>query len=292
MTTSTVPPLTANHHRTAGPSSLTAPRPTRTISAPERNASYGGAVLAVAGRTLRQFWRTPQILVVGGLTSVMFLLIFRFVFGGAVETGSVAYVDLLIPALAAGAGLFGGGAAGMAEDIESGVVDRLRSLPIPRSTTLVGRSLADTILVAWNALVSILVGFAVGFRFHGSVGQALLAFGLCIVFGLAFTWPLIWMGLVSGSAQAAQGMSFLVFPLIFVSSAYVPISSMPSGLQAFANHQPFTFMVGAVRSLTIGDGAEAILGHPFSYYLVWSLVWCVAIIAVFAGLSMRRFRQV
>jgi len=155
----------------------------------------------------------------------------------------------------------------------------------------VGRSLADTVLVAWNALVTVLVGFAVGFRFHGSVGQAILAFALCVVFGLAFTWPLIWLGLHSGTAQAAQGLSYLAFPLVFVSSAYVPIASMPSGLQTVAEHQPFTMMVGAVRSLTVGDGAEALLGHSFGYYLVWSLVWCVVIVAAFAPLAVRRFTR-
>jgi ABC transporter DrrB family efflux protein len=221
----------------------------------------------------------------------LFLLIFRYVFGGAIQTGRVAYVDYLIPAMAAGTGLFASGAVGVAEDIESGLFDRLRSLPIPRSTTLLGRSLADTVLVAWGTLITVVLGFAVGFRFHAGVPSALAALALCVVFGAAFTWPFIYMGLVSGSAQAAQGMSFMAFPFVFVSSAYVPVHSMPGWMQPVAAHQPFTVMVGAVRSLTLGGRAQALLGHSTAWFVLWSLVWAAAIIAVFATLAARRFAR-
>ena len=131
MSTSTLPTVT-DQPPPAPPSPLVLP--------PTGRAGIGSAASAVAGRTLRRFWRTPQLIVVGALTSAMFLLIFRYVFGGAIRTGSVAYVDWLIPAMAAGTGLFASGAVGVAEDIDSGLFDRLRSLPIPRSTTLSGRS--------------------------------------------------------------------------------------------------------------------------------------------------------
>jgi ABC-2 type transport system permease protein len=262
------------------------------VAAPSGRASLPVATLTIAGRTLRQFWRTPQLLIVGALTSAMFLLIFRFVFGGAIQTGAVAYADWLIPALAAGTGLFAGGLVGVAEDVESGVVDRLRSLPIPRSATLMGRALADTLLVAWNTAITVALGFATGFRFHGGVLAALGAFGLCVLFGAAFAWLLIYLGLVSGSAQAAQGMSFTVFPLVFVSSAYVPVESMPSWLRPVAEHQPFTSMVGAVRSLTVGPEAEALLGHSAAWFTGRSLLWCVAILAVCIPLATRRFSKI
>lgn len=244
-----------------------------------------------AGRTIRQFIRTPQLLVVNAVTSTMFLLIFRFVFGGAIQTGEVKYVNFLIPALAAVSGLFAGGAVGVAEDLESGLFDRLRSLPVPRPAVLLGRSLADTALNAWGTVVTLLVGFLVGFRVDGGFVGALAALALCLVFSTSFTWLMIFLGLVSGSAQAAQGMSFSVFPLIFVSSAYVPVESMPGWLQPIAENQPVTAMVGAVRALTIGGDTEALLGHSTTWFVVRSLLWSAVILVVFASLSARRFAR-
>jgi ABC transporter DrrB family efflux protein len=265
--------------------------PITRISAPTRQPGVLSATTTVAGRVVRQFWRTPQLIVVGSLTSAMFLLIFRYVFGGAIDTGDVAYADFLIPALAAGAGLMGGGAVGLAEDVEGGVYDRLRSLPIPRVSVLLGRSVADSALIGFSVLVTLAIGWATGFRFHGTVAESLGAVALCVLFGVVFTWPLIWIGLVAGSAQAAQGMSFLAFPLIFVSSAYVPVESMPGWLQAVAENQPVTMMVGAVRSLTLGPDADAVLGHSTGWFLVRALVWSAVIVAAFATLSVRRFSR-
>ena len=262
-----------------------------TVEAPSGRAGLATASLAIAKRTLKQFWRTPQLIVVGSLTSAMFLLIFRYVFGGAIGTGSVKYADWLIPALLAGSGLFASGTAGVAEDVESGLYDRLRSLPIPRSATLIGRSIADTTLVGWGAFTTLAIGFATGFRFHGGVPRALAALGLCVLFGAAFSWLVIYMGLVAGSPQAAQGMSFMTFPFIFVSSAYVPVESMPGWMQPIAENQPFTMMVGAVRSLTVGPEAEALLGHSASWFVVRALIWSVVIAAFFALLATRRFAR-
>lgn len=246
---------------------------------------------AYASRTVKQFMRTPQLLVVSALTSTMFLLIFRYVFGGAIFTGDVEYVDFLIPALAAVSGLFAGGAVGVAEDLESGLFDRLRSLPVPRPAVLLGRSIADTALDMWSTVVTILVGFLVGFRVHGGLVPALGALALCVVFAAAFSWLMIFLGLVAGSAQAAQGLSFSVFPLIFVSSAYVPVESMPGWLQPIAENQPVTAMVGAVRALVIGGDTEALLGHSTTWFVVRSLIWSVVILVVFGTLSARRFAR-
>lgn len=244
-----------------------------------------------AGRTIKQFVRTPQLLVVSALTSTMFLLIFRYVFGGAIGTGTVDYVDFLIPALAAVSGLFASGAVGVAEDMESGLFDRLRSLPIPRPAVLIGRSIADTALNTWGTVITLIVGVLVGFRIHNGIPAALLALALCIVFAGAFSWLMIFIGLVSGSAQAAQGMSFSVFPLIFVSSAYVPIESMPGWMQPIAENQPVTAMVGAVRALVLGGDTEALLGHTTTWFVVRSLLWSLAIFVVFGALSARRFAR-
>ena len=261
------------------------------ITAPAHPPTAWATATTYAGRTVKQFMRTPQLLIVSSVTSVMFLLIFRYVFGGAIQTGDVAYVDFLIPALAAVSGLFATGAVGVAEDADSGLFDRLRSLPVPRPAVLLGRSMADTALITWGTIVTVLVGFAVGFRIHGSALEALAAFGLCIIFAAAFSWLQIFLGLISGTAQAAQGVSFSVVPLVFVSSAYVPVETMPGWMQPIAEHQPVTLMVGAVRSLVLGDDADALLGHSTTWFVVRSLLWSLAIFLVFATLSTRKFTK-
>jgi ABC-2 type transport system permease protein len=262
-----------------------------TVVAPDSPPSAWGTASAYAGRTLKQFIRTPQLLIVGAVTSIMFLLIFRYVFGGAIGTGTIKYVDFLIPALAAVSGLFGSGVVGVAEDSDSGLFDRLRSLPVPRPAILLGRSIADTALIMWGTFVSVVVGFVVGFRVHGGLLAAVAALGLCVVFAGAFSWIGIFLGLSAGSSQAAPGLSFAVFPLIFVSSAYVPVESMPSWLQPIAENQPVTAMVGAVRALVLGGDTKTILGHSTSWFVVRSLLWSGVIAVLFATLAARRFSR-
>jgi ABC transporter DrrB family efflux protein len=179
----------------------------------------------------------------------------------------------------------------MAEDVEHGFVDRLRSLPIPRSAVLAARALADTAIFSWSAAFTAAIAFAVGFRLHGSVADGLAAFGLVVAFGFAFDWLFITLGLFAGNAQAAQGMGMIVFPFAFISSAYVPVDSMPGWLQAFAEHQPLTYMVDAVRGLTLGPQSEALLGHPASYFVVRALVWTAGILAVALPLAVARYRR-
>ena len=239
----------------------------------------------MAARTIRKFVRTPALIVAGTAQGVLFLLIFRYVFGGAVaHTGSLSYVDFLVPGFVVTGVLFQGMSAssGVAEDLQGGLFDRLRSLPIRLLSIVTGRVGADSALVAWGVLVMTAAGFAVGFRISGSTADAVAAFGLTVVYGFAFVWLFIAMGLFAGSPQAAQGLSFLVFPLSFVSSAYVPVSTMPGWMQGFANNQPMTLMCNTVRLLTGGPAAQQLLGHPISYYLWPSLAWTAGIILVFA----------
>ncbi len=237
----------------------------------QRSATLPASTLGVAKRGLLKFLRTPQLVVLGTIQGAMFLLIFRYVFGGAIGAGGLSYVNFLVPGF-----------------ITTGI---LRSLPIPRSTVLAGRALADTAMQVWGLIVTAAIGFAVGFRVHGSVLQALTAFGLLLVLGFAFEWLFITLGLFAGSAQAAQGLALLVFPLTFVSSAYVPVETMPGWLQAVAEHQPLTVMVDAVRALTQGPAAEATLGHSSGFYVVRSLLWAAGIVAVFAPLAVARYRR-
>jgi ABC-2 type transport system permease protein len=251
------------------------------------------STLVITKRGLLKFWRTPQLVVLGTLQGAIFLLIYRYVFGGAIGIPGVPYVDFLVPGFLATMALFVGmgTAMGIAEDLQAGFIDRLRSLPIPRSSLLTARALSDTVQLVWCLAATAAIGFAVGFRLHGSAGAALGAFGLCVVFGFAFHWMFIAVGAIAGSPQAAQGIGFLVFPLTFLSSAYVPVETMPGWLQAFAQYQPITMMVDAVRALALGDRAQALLGHSAGWYVTVSLLWAAGFVAVFAPLAVARFRR-
>jgi len=251
------------------------------------------STLTVARRALLRYLRTPQLLVLGTLQMSGFMLVYRYVFGGAIHVSGIPYVDYLVPGFVTTGVLFAGigAAVAMAEDLQQGVVDRLRSLPIPRSSVLAARAVADTAILTWSLGVTVAIGFAVGFRLHGTVLDGVAAFALVVVFGYVFEWVFITMGLLAGNAQAAQGMGMLVFPLTFLSSAYVPVESMPGWLQVFAQHQPITDMVDAVRALTVGPRSLALLGHPAAYFVTRSLLWAAGIVVVFAPLAVARYRR-
>jgi ABC-2 type transport system permease protein len=261
--------------------------------APQANTGLFASTLVIARRSLIKFLRSPQLIALGTIQGAMFLLIFRYVFGGAMQAGAMDYVNFLVPGFVTTTILFSGQGAsvGVAEDLEQGLVDRLLSLPIARSAIVGGRALADTATLIWGAAFTTGIGFAVGFRIHGSVAEALVAFGLVVLFGFAFEWLFIALGLFAGNAQAAQGLAFLIFPLTFVSSAYVPVESMPGWMQAFAEHQPITMMVNAVRALVQGPEAEALLGHDAGFFVVRALLWTLALIAVFAPIAVARYRS-
>jgi len=257
-------------------------------------ASFVTTTANTARRTILQFFRTPQLLVMGTVQGALFLFMFRYVFGGAISPGgSLNYVDFLVPGFLVTTVLWTGmsAAAGVAEDSSTGVYDRLRSLPIPRAGVMFGRALADTTLVGWGLLVTGALGFALGFRAHGSIASILFAVGVMFVCGFACTWVFILLGLVSGNAQAAQGLSMLVIPFSFVSSANVPIESMPGWMQPFAANQPITVMINAVRSLMQGGTDVVGIGHTTTYWVVLALIWCAAITAVFATLCVLRFSR-
>jgi ABC transporter DrrB family efflux protein len=252
------------------------------------------ATLVIARRTMLKFMRTPQLVVVGTIQGAMFLLIFRYVFGGAISGGGLRYVDFLVPGFIVTTILFigSGASAGVAEDVEQGFVDRLRSLPIPRLAAVAGRAIADTGTLVWGLGITTALGFAVGFRVATDAPSALAAFGLCILFGFGFGLVFICIGLFAGSAQAAQGLSLLVFPFTFVSSAYVPVATMPSWMRGVARNQPITIMTNAARALTQGSTVTASLGHGTGYYVVLSLLWTAGLVVVFAPLAVWRYQRV
>jgi ABC-2 type transport system permease protein len=253
-----------------------------------RSAGVLATVVTVANRTLRKYVRTPQLLVFSIVNVAIFLVLFRYIFGGAIDLGPVAYVDfVLTTALIIGTGI----AVGVAEDVDQGFFDRLRSLPVPRIALAGGRALGDTLVVAWILAVTVAMGFLAGFRLHGSLGEALIAYMLCLVCGFAFVWMFICMGLVAGNAQSAQGMSMAVYPLLFISSAYVRVDTLPGWMQPVAERQPITIMSNAVRSLALGDPALAAVGHTTTYWVVLSLMWAAGIILLFAPLAAMRYRR-
>ncbi|HJV08346.1 MAG TPA: ABC transporter permease [Acidimicrobiales bacterium] len=271
---------------TASLRTLDLPRPTRTAGALT-------TTLGVARRTVLHNVRNPQVFVLGMVQGAMFLLIFRYVFGGAITTNGVRYVDFLVPGFVGTGVLFAGMTAsiGAAEDLQEGLFDRLRSLPVPRLGIVAGRVVADTILATIGLTVTTLVGFAMGFRTSAPLSNLLLAIALCIFAAFAFTWLFVLMGILAGNPQAAQGMGLLVFPFTFVSSAFVPVESMPGWMQSFAENQPLTQIVNATRAYSLGDDAERVLGHGASYFASRSVLWCILFIVVFAPLAARRYRR-
>jgi ABC transporter DrrB family efflux protein len=267
----------------------TAPTPVRPIN--KVGMLPGTGVLAL--RAARIYLRTPQIVLIRVVQSVAFLLIFRYVFGGAITTGPLHYVDFMAPGLLVVGVMFAsmGTGTGVAEDVAGGLYDRLRSLPMPRGAVLAGRVLADLGVTVVVLIATALIAFAVGFRVHTDWGSALAAFGITVLFGLAFVWIFVALGLAAGSVQAAQGVSFLVMPIAFASSAFVPTLSMPGWLQAFAENQPVTAVVDAVRTLTQGAPAEQLLGHDTRHYVLRALLWTIGLIIVFGGLAIARYRR-
>lgn len=265
---------------------LDLPRPTGT-------AGILTTTVGVARRTVLHNVRNPQVFVLGMVQGAMFLLIFRYVFGGAITTNGVRYVDFLVPGFVGTGVLFSGMTAsiGAAEDLHEGLFDRLRSLPVPRVAIVGGRVVADTILAAIGLTVTTLVGFAMGFRTSAPLGSLLLAIALCVFAAFAFTWMFVLLGIISGNPQAAQGMGLLVFPFTFVSSAFVPVESMPGWMQSFAENQPLTQIVNATRAYTLGDNAERVLGHGANYFATRSVLWCALFIVVFAPLAARRYKR-
>jgi len=266
-----------------------------TAREPAPGAAFITTTVQSARRTFLQYLRTPQLLVLPTIIGAMFLFIFRYVFGGAIDAGNgVDYVDFLVPGFLLTTILWTGmnAPAGVAEDAASGVHDRFRSLPIPRTAVVAGRSLADGALVSWTLLVNAVLGFAVGFRTHGGLAATVAAFAVMFVVTYVFSWVFLTLGLVGGNAQAAQGMAtLLVVPFTFLSSAYVPVDSMPGWLQPFAEHQPITVMINAVRSLMLGSTEAAGVDHTTSYWVVLSLVWCAGILTVFSALAVHRFAR-
>lgn len=242
---------------------------------------------AITKRNVLRLLRTPQLLAFSTIQPVMFVLLFRYVFGGAIPVRGFSYVDYLMPGIFVQTTLFGGAgtAVGLSQDLQGGIVDRFKSLPMARSAVLAGRTFADLVRNVGVLFLMVVVGMLVGFRFHGGFLGGAAAMALVLAFGYAFSWVFAVVGLMVKDPETAQVAGFIpLFPFVFASSAFVPVSTMPSWLQGFANVQPVSVTVNAVRALT--EGGQ-------TWHWVWqSVAWTVAILAVFIPLAVRRYRKV
>ncbi len=244
--------------------------------------------LVLARRNLMRIPRQPDLLVAYTIQPVMFVLLFVYVFGGAIQTPGFDYVDFLMPGIIVQSIAFGGfvTALGLSEDVKKGLIDRFRSLPMSRAAVLLGRTSSDVPLNCLSLGVLFAVGFLAGFNFVGATaGEVFLGIVLLLFLGYAFSWVFALVGLYSSTPETANSIGFTVlFPLTFASSVFVPAESMPDGLRQFANANPFTTVSDAIRSLWLDTPANTD---------VWvSFMWCAVLTAIFAPLAVARYRRV
>lgn len=240
----------------------------------------------VARRNLLRTVRTPQMVLIGAVQPAVLLVLFRYVLGGAIHVPGSSYVDYLVPAVFLEAVMIGGitTAVGLAQDLNSGIIDRWRSLPMARSAVLAGRTLADISRSVVSLAVMVGLGLLVGFRFHNDAGSIMAGLALVILFGYAFSWVYATVGLLTKDPETAQVAAIVpFFVLMFASSAVVPVATMPGWLQGFARNQPLSVAIDAVRSLLTGTH----VGHP-----AWEAVaWSIGLTAVFFVVSLQLYRR-
>ncbi len=243
--------------------------------------------LVIARRNLIVWARVPAYLVFTVIQPVMFVLMFRYVFGGAIRIpGPITYVDFLMPGIIGQTAAFAtfATAIALAQELKKGVIDRLRSMPMARSAVLAGRLVADTGRMLLTILIVVGVGYAVGFRFLNGVVPAILMVVLATVFGLSICLIAAFTGLAIGDEESVQAFGLIwLFPITFLSSAFVPIQSMPGWLQAFANNQPVTYVINTMRALALGGPIEA--------NLLKSVACLAGILIVFGPLAVRAYKR-
>lgn len=241
----------------------------------------------VTGRNLRRLVRVPTLIVFATAQPVMFVLLFTYAFGGAIHPPGVArYVDYLLPGIWVVALAFGASQTGVAvaDDLATGMIDRFRALPMARSAVLAGRTAADAIRNLFVVALMTAVAYAIGFRFHAGAAAALGAFGLAVTIGIVLSWFNALLGLLVRDAESAGLAGLLtVIPLIFTSSTFVPVATMPGWLQAFAKINPITGTVDALRALCLGGPTAAPVWHAFG--------WLVGLLAVTVPLAVTRYRR-
>jgi ABC-2 type transport system permease protein/oleandomycin transport system permease protein len=242
--------------------------------------------LLLAERNLRRLPRNPDLLVGVTFQPVMFVVLFTYVFGGAISTPGYKYIDFFLPGIVIQMIAFTGYATalGISDDLRKGLIDRFRSLPMARSAVIAGRTLSDVAMNVIALATMVVCGFIVGFGFDAPAAEIVAGIGLVLLFGYAMSWVYAFFGLIASSPESASAMiTIVIFPLTFVSSAYVPTESMPKVLQAIANANPVTTIVDALRSLWIDAPAGTDVG--------FALLWCAGIAALFSVLATSRYRR-
>jgi ABC-2 type transport system permease protein len=244
--------------------------------------------LVMTRRNLLRYTRVPTLLAFSTIQPIMLVLLFNYVFGGAIgaSLSGVDYVDFLMPGIFVQVSVFGSVVTGvaLADDMNKGLIDRFRSLPMARSAVLAGRTTGDLFRNLFVVTLITIVATLIGFRFHAGIPKAGLAMFLAAFFGFTFAWISATIGLAVRDVEATQAAGFVwVFPLVFASSAFVPVETMPGWLQAFAKISPVTVTVDSIRVL--------VLGGPVWTHLWKSLAWIIGILAVFVPLAINRYRR-
>ncbi len=281
---------------------MTTPDPTAAPAPLRGPATFASTVVdtwVITRRNLLRNVRLPQLLLFSTVQPIMFLLLFTYVFGGAIGQSLPAvaggeYINWLMPGLLVQISVFGSGqtAIGLTEDLSKGVIDRFRSLPMARSAVLAGRTFADLGRNAAVVTLMLLVGFGIGFRYQTSVFGFLAGVALGLAFAYSLSWVMAVIGLYVRNPEATQSAVFLpVFPLVFASSVFLPTETMPGWLRVFADNQPITTVTNALRALMLGDGA-LIDGQVLATQLLVSVAWIVGITVVFSLLAIRAYRTV
>jgi ABC transporter DrrB family efflux protein len=249
--------------------------------------------VVITRRNLTRTRRTPQTAVAAVTSPVLFLVLMRLVFAGAIHVPGMTYTDYLVPAMLIQNVIFGGlqSATGLALDVNAGLMDRFRSLPTPALAPLTGRSLSDLALQVLAAALALAAGFAVGFRIHASVASCLLGVALLLLISLSVFWLFAALGISTQNPETIQGTTPVFFLFLFVSNAFIPVATLPRWLQGFAASQPVSVFNNALRAVTQGPGAAAALGHSTTYFVVATACWCAGIAVVFAAITLRLYKR-
>jgi ABC transporter DrrB family efflux protein len=252
--------------------------------------------IAVAQRNLIKIKRVPELLVWVLISPIMFVLLFAYVFGGAIDVPGIDYREFLMAGIFAQTVVFGATftGAGLAEDMQKGIIDRFRSLPMTRSAVLIGRTSSDVVYNVLSIAIMALTGLVVGWGIHTSVIEAAAGFGLLLLFAYAFSWVMATVGLMVPSPEVINNASFMVImPLTFISNAFVPIESLPTPLRIFAEWNPMSAVTQAARNLFGNTSPLAPVPDVWSLQNaeLYTLIWVVVLVAVFAPISVRLYKR-
>jgi ABC-2 type transport system permease protein/oleandomycin transport system permease protein len=262
---------------------------TGSVTETETQGSFRWAVsdtIQMVKRNLRHIPRSPELLLDVTIQPVIFVVLFVYVFGGAIQTPGMSYVNYLMAGIFVQTLIFAcmTSGIGLAYDLQKGLIDRFRSLPMSRSAVVAGRTITDLLRGILAVAIMFVVGLAVGFRPEGTALSWLIGLGILLMFAFAFSWIGVTIGMFVGTPEAVQAALFVfVFPLTFVSSAFVPVDTMPSWLQGFAEYQPLSVVIDMLRNI--------FTGQPWHTEALWSIGWSLLLLAIFFPIAIRLYKK-